>query len=53
MTVAQHQSVERRRIDPQQIDVVDQCLRGEAEVHQDVARLGAAWIERASTGRTR
>src|SRR3546814_13894584 len=35
-------SIEPGRVDAEQVYVVEQRLRGEAKVHQDVARLGAA-----------
>src|SRR5580704_13423520 len=42
MTVAQHESVQGARIDAEEIGVVDQRLRREAEIHQNVPRLRAA-----------
>src|SRR6185437_12088036 len=42
VTVAEHEGVERARVDPQEIGVVDQSLGREAEIDENLARLGAA-----------
>src|ERR1700757_4203074 len=42
VTVAQNKGVKRGRIDAYEISVVDQRVRREAEIHQDISRFGTA-----------
>jgi len=42
MAMAEDESIEPRRLYSQQVDVVIQCLRREAEVHQYTACFAAA-----------